>query len=303
MAHFAPCKNESTARDLASEYYRSVWKLHGVPLRMTTDCGSEFVNKFSAALCELVGTVHSRSTAYHPQSDGQTQRMNRVLDDMLRHYVNPQQDNWEKLLPAAEFAVNNAFHESIQDTPFYLNNGRHPRLPSNLDLGLKPKKNPAAYDFIGNIEKALIRARFCLQAAQQRQKQYADDKQGDLHVKVGDSVYLSSEHIILKAVGARKLLLRWLRPFNVLEKVTTVNYTLDIAAHYRIHPTFHVSMLRPAYDNGSGEGRPPLIMIDGEEEFELQTILQHRPLNKTNGDSGISYLVKWTGHGPVHNSW
>ena len=113
MAHFAPCKNECTARELASEYYRSVWKLHGVPLRMTTDRGSEFVNKFSAALCELVGTVHSRSTAYHPQSDGQTERMNRVLKDMLRHYVNPKQDNWDDLLPAAEFAVNNAFQESI----------------------------------------------------------------------------------------------------------------------------------------------------------------------------------------------
>ena len=69
------------------------------------------------------------------------------------------------------------------------------------------------------------------------------------------------------------------------------------------HPTFHVSMLCPDYDNGSGEGRPPLIMIDGEEEFELQTILQHRPLNKTKGDSGISYLIKWKGYGPVHNSW
>jgi len=62
-------------------------------------------------------------------------------------------------------------------------------------------------------------------------------------------------------------------------------------------------MLRRAYDNGCGDGRPPLIMIDGEEEFELQTILQHRPLNKTQGDSGISYLVKWKGYGPVYNSW
>ena len=221
MAHFAPCKNESTARDLATLYYHTVWKLRGVPLRMTTDRGSEFVNKFSVALCQLVGTVHSRSTAYHPQSDGQTERMNRVLEDMLGHYVNPKQDNWDELLPAAEFAVNNAFQESIQDTPFYLNNGRHPRLPSDLALDLKPKKDPAAYDFVGNIEKALTRARFCLQAAQQRQKRYADDKRIDLQFKVGDAVYLSSEHIILKAVGARKLLPRWLGPFNRSQPSTT----------------------------------------------------------------------------------
>ena len=92
MDHFAPCNNESTARDLASEYYCSVWRLHGVPLRMTTDRGFDFVNKFSAALCELVGTVHSKPTAYHPHSDSQNERMNRVLEDMLRHYVNPKQD-------------------------------------------------------------------------------------------------------------------------------------------------------------------------------------------------------------------
>ena len=99
-------QNESTAPDLASEYYRSVWKLHGVlTLRMTTDRGSEIFNKFSAALGELIGTMHSRTTAYHSQSDGQTEQMNRVLEDMLRHYVPPKQDNWDDLLPAAEFAI------------------------------------------------------------------------------------------------------------------------------------------------------------------------------------------------------
>ena len=167
-------------------------------------------------------------------------------------------------------------------------------------MALKPKKDPAAYDFIGNIEKALTRARVCLQAAQQRQKRYTDDKRVDCEFQVGD---LSNEHIILKAVGARKLLPRWLGPFNILSKVSTVNYTLDIPAHYKMHRTFHVSMLRSAFDNGCGESRPPLIMIDGEGEFELQHILQHRPPHKTRSSTGISYLVKWTNYGPAHNSW
>ena len=170
-------------------------------------------------------------------------------------------------------------------------------------MGLKPKKGPAAYNFIGNIEKALTRARVCLQAAQQRQKRYADDKRVDRELQVGDSVYLSSEHIILEAIGARKLLPGWLGPFNILSKVNTVNYTLDIPAHYKVHHTFHVSMLRPAFDNECGESRPPLIMIDGEEEFELQHILQHRPPHKTRSSTGISYLVRWKGYGPAYNSW
>ena len=90
-----------------------------MPLFITTDRGPEFTNKFIASLCEIVGTLHCKSTAYHPQSDGQTERMNRILEDMLRHYVNPKQNNWDELLSAAEFAVNKAYQASIQDTPFY----------------------------------------------------------------------------------------------------------------------------------------------------------------------------------------
>ena len=92
MTHFIPCKNESTAHDIAQLFVDNIWKHHGMPLRITTDRGPEFTNRFIAALCDLVETMHCQSTAYHPQSDGQTERMNRVLEDMLRHYVNPKQN-------------------------------------------------------------------------------------------------------------------------------------------------------------------------------------------------------------------
>ena len=172
MTHFMPCKNESTAHDIARLFVDNIWKHHGMPLRITTDRGPEFTNKFIAALCELVGTMHCKSTAYHPQSDGQTERMNRVLEDMLRHYVNPKQNNWDELLSCAEFAVNNAYQASTQDTPFYLNYGKHPRLPTDLTLSCERKKavkDAKAVGFIGNIEKAVAKAKVCLQAAQQRQ--------------------------------------------------------------------------------------------------------------------------------------
>ena len=303
MTHFGPCKDTSTARELAQLFVDMVWKHHGLPLRLTTDRGPEFTNKFIAAMCEIVGTMHCKSTAYHPQSDGQTERMNKVLEDMLRHYINPKQNNWEELLAPAEFAINNAYQASIQDTPFYLNSGRHPRLPSDLNLARKPSKDPAAADFIGNIQKAIARAKVCMKAAQQRQKKYADQKRSDLYFNIGDMAWLSSEHIAIKAIGSRKMLALWLGPFKVTAKVGPVNYTLDIPEHYRIHKTFHVSMLRLAHDNGSGNRRPPILMIEGQEEFELEEILAHRPLHKQKGDSGISYLVKWVGYGPAYNSW
>ena len=127
----------------------------------------------------------------------------------------------------------------------------------------------------------------------------------DLQFQVGEKVFLNSEHITLKAVGARKMLAPWLRPFEILARIGIVNYILDIPDHliYQIHRTFHVSMLRPCYDNGFNEDKPPMIMIEGEEEFELSQILQHRPLYKQKGDSNIKYLIKWKGYGPVYNSW
>ncbi len=94
-----------------------------------------------------VGTEHCKSTSYHPQSNGQIERMNRVLEDMLRHFVNPRQDNWDTLLPVLEFAINNSFQESIQDTPFFLNYGRHPRVPSDIRL---PEENPTAHRSAGH---------------------------------------------------------------------------------------------------------------------------------------------------------
>ena len=160
-------------------------------------------------------------------------------------------------------------------------------------------KDPRAVDFIGNIEKAVAKAKVCLQAAQQRQKKYADQHRLDVHYDVGQLVWLSSQHVTLKAVGSCKLLPPWRGPF----KASPVNYTLEVPAHYQIHPTFHVSMLRHAYNNGAGVQRPPIIMIEGQEEFEVQEILNHCPAYETRSDTNTHFLVQWQGHGPAYNSW
>ena len=215
MTHFMPCKNESTAHGIARLFVDNIWKHHGMPQRTTTDRGPGFVNKFIAALCELAGlragTMHCKSTAYHPQSDGLTERMNRVLGHMLRHYVKPRQNNWDESLSCAEFAVNNAYQVSTQDFSFYLNYGKYPRLPSDLTLSAERKKavkDAKAVDFIGNIENAVAKAKVCLQAAQQRQKKYAAEKRIDVQYEIGEMAmaWLSSQHVTLKAVGTRKLL-------------------------------------------------------------------------------------------------
>ena len=209
-------------------------------------------------------------------------------------------------MTAAEFAVNNSYQASIQDTPFYLNYGKHPNLPSDLTLAKEKKKavqNKDAVDFIGNIEKAVARAKVCLHAAQARQKKYADKRGRDVQFQVGESVWLSSRHVTMRAICSRKLLPQWLGPFKILAKPSSVNYTLELPLHYRIHNTFHVSMLRRYYDNGAGIARPPTLMIEGQEEFEVELILAHRPANKTRDSTNVRFLVQWKGYGPAYNSW
>ena len=166
----------------------------------------------------------------------------------------------------------------------------------------KAVKDAKAVYFIGNIEKAVAKATVCLQAAQQRQKIYADEKRIDLQYEIGEMAWLNSQHVILKAVGTRKLLPKRLGPCKILAKPSPVNYVLDTPAHYCIHTTFHVSMLRPCYDNGAGVQRPPH-REEGEEELEVQEILNHAPARKTRTGTGTRYLVQWKGYGPADNSW
>ena len=128
-----------------------------------------------------------------------------------------------------------------------------------------------------------------MQAAQARQKKYADKKRIDLHFDIGELVWLSNKHVTLRALGSRKLLPQWLGPF-ILDKPSEVNYSLSLPSHYRIHDTFHVRMLRRCYDNGASVQRPPTVMIEGQEEFELQQILAHKPATKSKDSTNVRYL-------------
>ncbi len=148
MCHLAPCRDTDDAEATAALFRDNCFRFHGWLSKVISDRGPEFTNKFTAALMKSVGTAHCKSTSYHPQSNGQTERIDPVLEDMLRHFVNPRQDNWDTLLPVLEFAINNSFQESIQDTPFFLNYGRHPRVPSDIRL---PEENPTAHRYLQDM--------------------------------------------------------------------------------------------------------------------------------------------------------
>jgi len=117
-----------TAEGAARLFLHQVWKLHGLPKCVILDCGPQFVARFTRELYRLLGIKLASSTAWHPQTDEQTERVNQELDQYFWLFVNEQQDNWYDLLPMAEFQHNNHVHSTTQQTPFLLDTGRLPRM-------------------------------------------------------------------------------------------------------------------------------------------------------------------------------
>lgn len=301
MCRVAPTTETITAEDFAQLFLETVWRSHGFPEEVVSDRGSVFVNKFMAELYRLTGTKQNVSTAYHPQTDGQTERMNRVLQEILRNYVNPTHDDWDKKLPLVEFAINNTYQESIKATPFQLNYCRNPRLPT---LGSADSKVPAAARFCSDIEESIQRAKRCISAAQERYKHYADRNMREVSYKVGDRVLLNTQHINLKHPGTKKFLPLWIGPYTVTQTIGPVAVKLDLPANYRIHPVFHVSRLKP-HKQAPGSvwtPPPPVAVLDDGAYWSVDRLLAHRD-KKRGGKTVKEYLVSWEGYGPEHNTW
>jgi hypothetical protein len=129
MVHFVPCKEKRSAKGFAKLYVDNVFRYHGLSKEFISDRDDRFTSEFWKGVTELLGTRLCVSSSFHPQTDGQTERVNQTLEAYLRHFVSATLNDWNLLLSRAEFVHNNAFHESVQATPFYLNHGRHPRTP------------------------------------------------------------------------------------------------------------------------------------------------------------------------------
>ena len=127
MAHYIPTREDTNSEQVARLYFDNIFRLHGLPDSIISDRGTQFTSVFSRTLCKLVGITQNLSTSFHPQTDGQTERINAILELYLRGYINYQQDNWCELLTMAEFAYNNTVSATTGITPFFALYGQHPR--------------------------------------------------------------------------------------------------------------------------------------------------------------------------------
>jgi hypothetical protein len=298
MVRIAPTTSDVTSAGTAQLLLDNVFRHHGVPTSLLTDRAGIFTAAAFAEFTKLMGTKHNLTTAYHPQSDGQTERANQTLETMLRHYVGSRvHGDWHTCLAAAEFAINNAYSPSIGTTPFRLNYGREPRLP----VSIIPSTVPKAQEWADRMVFGLADAKRSLRLAQERQKKVYDKGRRDVQYSVGDKVMLRSKNITLRRVGDKsttpKLMPLWIGPYRVQEVIGKGAYRLELPAHMRAHNVFNVVSLKAFHTDGRYQETPP-VLVDGEEEFVVDHIVTHKKSGRA-----LLYLVNWKGYGPEHNTW
>jgi hypothetical protein len=309
MVHFLPYKKtDFGAAELAHMYLQHIFKLHGLPVKLVSDRDPLFTSAYWQELHKHLHTATAMSSGHHAETNGQTERMNRVLEEMLRHYVGPLMDDWDLKLPMLEFAYNSAVHKATGEAPFVLNYGLQPLSPTST-VAEREFKLPAAQQFCEGMELHLRRARLCLDRARQTAKSYADGKRKAVVFKEGASVMLATEHLQLKLKAPKKLVPKFVGPFTILQQIGPVAYKLDLPPTMRCHNVFHVSQLaafkKAAAGDSAGKdvyGRnvscPAGVEVDGELEYFVEAVLDH-----TTRWGRTWYLVKWLGFGPEHNSW
>ena len=300
MVLFAPCTKDIDALGTAKLLRDFVFCNHGLPRSIVSDRDSRFTSKVWTELMRLLGTRLDMSTAFHPQTDGLTERYNRVLEEYLRSYVSATYDDWDEWLSLAQFAVNNSKQESLRATPFFLNFGRHPRTPASLTSA---SDVPGAEEFAASLHSAIAKAKSALQAAQQRQKTYADGKRRPVEFAMGEAVALDARNLTFKTTGPNKMLPKYVGPFKVLQRIGSVAYKLELPHTMKCHPVFHVSLLHKYHRDGRTQPHPPPVAVDdGGEWYPVDAVLDHKRVKR--GRQWVDrYLVKWAGCGPEHNEW
>ncbi|GJZ53994.1 putative reverse transcriptase domain-containing protein [Tanacetum coccineum] len=258
-AIFVPMRETDPLEKLARMYLKEVVTRHGIPVSIICDRDPRFASHFWRSLQKALGTNLDMSTAYHPQTDGQSERTIQTLEDMLRACAIDFGKGWVNHLPLVEFSYNNSYHASIKAAPFEALYGRKCRSPVCwAEVGQVQLTGP---EIVQETTEKIIQIKQRMQAARDRQKSYADLKRKPMEFQVGDKVMLkvSPWKGVVRFGKQGKLNPRYVGPFKVLEQVGSVAYKLELPQELsRVHNTFHVSNLKKCYAD-----EPLAVPLDG----------------------------------------
>ena len=299
--HLVPTCKATSAEEVSHLFLTHVYQHHGCPKVLISDRDPRFTSNFWKEFCSRLGIDPRFSSAFHPETDGQTERTNRVIEEVLRHFLDGDHSQWEDILPLAAFAMNNAKNASTGETPFFLNFGTHPSTP--VSLALPEGKIPTLEVVFQGLNHTLSGIKALLKSAQDRQKAYADKSRSPHEFQKGDLVLLSSRNLKFKD-GVRKLHPKFLGPYKIIQMVGKNAAKLELPKAYsRIHPVFHVSLFKE-YKAGPNALKPPPApqVVDGIPFFKVDKILSLRD-RKEKRKTITEYLIKWEGYDDTHNSW
>ena len=308
MVHYAATTLTVTAPQLATIFIDQVVRHHGFPESIISDRDTRFNSDFWRSLWKQLGTQLNMSTAYHPQTDGQTEVANKNLEQELRAYVSYHQDDWDDRLTLCEIATNSAVQTSTGYSPFYLNYGEEVSLPLTQAMQhAASNNNESALQLVQSLHDDLELARSNVEKAQQTQAFYADQHRRDVTFEVGERVLLSTDHI-KNDRPTQKLSPKFIGPFKIIEAYDNgVTYKLELPHLLKkLHNVFHVSKLRKYVDGleqfpsrPNTITKPPAEIVDGEDEhYEIEAIRNHRKRGRN-----YQFLVKWLGYDECDNHW
>jgi len=301
MAHFVPLRREGkTAKDLATIFAKEIWRFHGTPTDIVSDRDSRFTSEIWKEFLGLLKIRPRMSTAFHPQTDGQTERLNQTIEAYLRAFVDREQDNWVSLLPMAEFAYNNSVTVGNGTSPFYANYGFH---PAAVDPPKEEPLNPASTAYGHWMQTVHEESRKGLEAAQERMRRYTDpSKREPPAYQVGDLVMLNGRNIRTRR-PSKKLDHKNHGPFQIEKIVSPLAVRLTLPRKWKIHNVFHVSLLEP-YRTSEHRARPDPSKvlreaddIEQSEEYDVEEVISARKQGRR-----ILYLVKWLDY-PERKDW
>jgi len=305
-AHFIAIHDTWEIDKLANIYVKEVVKLHGVPKDIISDRDPRFQARFWKALQKAFGTKLQFSSSYHPETDGQTERVNQIVEDMLRACVLDFQGKWEEYLPLAEFSYNNSYQATIKMAPFEALYGRRCRTPlcwNDLDetLILGP-------DMIQELVEKIKIVQRNIKAAQDRQKSYADRRRKPLEFEQGDKVFLKVSPVkgVRRFNVKGKLSPRFVGPYDIIEKINPVAYRLALPPELQhVHDVFHISQLRKyVYDPAHVIVHEPLnVDADGLTYEELPVRIVDRRVKQLRNKTIPLVKVLWTHHGVSEATW
>jgi hypothetical protein len=281
------CNKKGLSSEFTAQLFIDhVYSRFGLPDKLMTDRGTQFDAEFFKELCRLLGIKPSMTTAFHPQANGGTERVNREIQLYLSVFCINNPTSWDKALKKAEFVYNNRPHADRSQTPFELMYGQ---APIAIPEAFQHTEYPTVAARMAQLNQWRKDAIIAHEYARERMKNRI--RENYTPFAKGDMVWLDGRN--LKLNQHKKITTKREGPFKILEVLPPLNYRLKLSQGWKNYDTFHATLLTPYVENrthGKNYPRPPPDIIDNEEQWEVERILCHK------GTKNISYQVKWTGY-------